>query len=107
VLELQYDSVEIGEIVQAYLVVRIPIDEYPTTLLLGERTDEPGMSTTYSLGRLERTRTGVRIRVTDTSTIYPNTGDPSRPTGAEVERARYVATCTLDAETHYYDCARE
>ena len=106
VLELTYDSGEIGEIVQAHLVVRIPIDEYPTTQLLGERSDVPGMSSTYSLGRLERTPSGLQIRVTRTDTTYPDTGGPG-PGRAEVERSRLVVTCTLDAETQYYDCARD
>lgn len=106
VLELAYDSVEVGEVFEAYLVVRMPNEEFPVTRQLGERTDVPGMSTDYTLGRLERTPSGVRIRVTNTDTTYPDTGMPG-PGRAEVERARLVVTCTLDAETQYYDCERD
>lgn len=105
-LELAYDSAEVGEVFEAYLVVRMPNEEYPVTRLLGERTDVPGMSTDYTLGRLERTPSGVRVRVTNTDTTYPDTGMPG-PGRAEVERARLVVTCTLDAETQYYDCERD
>lgn len=107
VLECTYNEPTNGEMVAAYLVIRVTGEEFVTSEALGEAYDVPGMSTSYRLGRLERAGTGVRIRVTNTDTIYPDTGDPESSSRPEVESARVNVSCTRDAESGIFDCLRE
>ena len=107
VLECAFRA-EVGVEVSAYLVLRSASAApfAPAPQVLGSSYDIPGMSVSYRLGPIERTSTGIRIRVTDTETIYPDTGYPGSGR-ADVTRSQLVVTCTLDAEFGAYDCERE
>lgn len=106
VLECEYLDPVNGEVVVAYLVVRSAGADYATTEELGQSYDVPGMTSSYRLGRIERTSTGVRVRGTGTDTYYPETGDPDSSGRAEVDSSRLVVTCTFNAEYGSYECER-
>lgn len=107
VLECAYNDPTNGEVVAAYLIIRVTGDDFVTSEELGEAYEVPGNSVSYRLGRVERVGTGVRIRVTNTDTIYPNTGDPEASSRPEVDNSRREINCTRDAESGMFECARE
>jgi hypothetical protein len=106
VLECHYSDDVNGDVVTAYLVVRSAGEEEVTTEELGQAFEVPGMASSYRLGRLERTPSGCRIRVTGADTYYGDTGDPDSSGAPEVDSAVFVFTCTLNAEYQLYDCER-
>lgn len=107
VLECTYNEPTNGEMVAAYLVIRVTGEEFVTSEALGEAYEVPGNSVSYRLGRVERVGTGVRIRVTNTDTIYPNTGYPEASSRPEVDNSRREINCTRDAESGMFECVRE
>lgn len=108
VVECVYNEPMYGEVVAAYLVIRIAGESEVASEELGQTYDVPGESVTYRLGRIERAGEGVRVRVTLTDTIYPDTGEPGS-NRREVDTSRRTVTCARepDPEFVYYVCERE
>jgi hypothetical protein len=112
VLECEHTDSRAGTWVTAYLVVRWVDQDSERGEHYAEELGEsyayafPDPSATYRLGRIERTSTGARIRVTGAETSYPGEGEPDFSGRAEVESWSVVVFCTYNAEDLYYECDR-
>ncbi len=94
ILEVTIEEAGYGEMTHALLVLQSPGEE-PLFEALGEAHDVPGESVSYSLSPLQVDGDRVGVTVTETTTTYPNTGDPDGPSGEYDETSSRTLVCDL------------
>ena len=77
------------------VIVLQPPGEEPAFEHIAEAHEVPGESTSYEISLPEVEGQTVRLRIVDTTTTFPNTGDPDSPSGEYDETTRRTLVCDV------------